>query len=229
VQGPDQPLVAEAGWPPEPPLRVVRETLLSRRPHAAAGRVALGGVSVLIATSLLYWSGPAGVVGGLPASGEGVFGRGEYWRLLTSLGAHSDPAHLLANAALFGLLSYLLYGYYGAVVFPGLATLLGATTTGIALLGYPPEARLVGASGMVYAMAAFWLVLYLLVERRLRPGRRLLRAVGFAAIVLLPTAIEPRVSYRAHAIGFALGGLAGALFFGARRKALRAGERVEWE
>jgi rhomboid protease GluP len=229
VEGPDQPLVAETGWPREPPIRVVRETLLSRRPHPAAARAALAGVSLLIATSVLYWSDPSGAAGGLPASRESVFGRGEYWRLLSSLGAHSDAAHLLANAALFGLLSYLLFGYYGAIVFPGLATLLGAATTGITLLGYPPEARLVGASGMVYAMAGFWLALYLLVERRLRPGKRLLRALGFAAILLLPTAIEPRVSYRAHAIGFALGGAAGALFFGARREALRAAERVEWE
>jgi len=229
VEGSDQPLVAEAGWPPEPPLRVVRETLLSRRPHPAAGRVALVGVSVLIATSVLYWSGAPELSAGLPASRQSVFGRGEYWRLLSSLGAHSDPAHLLANAALFGLLSYLLFGYYGAVAFPGLATLLGAATTGLALLGYPPDARLVGASGMVYAMAGFWLALYLLVERRLRPGRRVVRALGFAVIVLLPTAIEPRVSYSAHAIGFALGGVAGLVFFGARREALRARERVEWE
>jgi rhomboid protease GluP len=208
---------------------VVRETLLSRRPHPAAGRAALAGVALLVATSLLYWNGPPGVAHGLPASGESVFGRGEYWRLVSSLGAHSDPSHLLANAALFGLLSYLLFGYFGAAAYPALATLLGAATTGIALLGYPPDARLVGASGMVYAMAGFWLALYLLVDRRLRPGRRLLRALGFAAIVLLPTAIEPQVSYRAHAIGFALGGTTGVLFFAARRRVLRAAERVEWE
>lgn len=229
MDGPDQPLVAEAGWPPEPPLRVVRETLLSRRPHPAAARVALGGIAALIGTSVLYWGAPESVASALPASRETVFGGGEYWRLLSSLGAHSDPAHLLANAALFGLLSYLLFGYYGAGAFPGLATLLGAATTGITLLGYPPQARLVGASGMVYAMAGFWLALYLLVERRLRPGKRLLRAFGFGVIVLLPTAIEPRISYRAHAIGFALGAGAGIAFFAARRGSLRAAERVEWE
>jgi hypothetical protein len=109
---PDQPLVAEAGWPPEPPIRVVRETLLSQRPHPAAARAALVGVSLLIATSILYWSDLQGVSGELAASRQSVFERGEYWRLISSLGAHSDPAHLLANAALFGLLSYLLFGYY---------------------------------------------------------------------------------------------------------------------
>jgi len=57
----------------------------------------------------------------------------------------------------------------------------------------------------------------------------LLRAMGFAAIVLLPTAIEPRVSYRAHAIGFALGAAAGTLFFGLRHRRLRAAEQVHWE
>lgn len=229
MDGPDPALASDAGWPEEPPVRVVRETLLSRKPHPAAGRAAAAGVAALVATSALYWSAPAALAAGLPASRESVFGRGEYWRLISSLGAHADPVHLVANATLFALLAYLLFGYYGAVVFPGLATLLGAATTGITLLGYPPAATLVGASGMVYSMAGFWLVLYLLVERRLRPSRRLLRAFGFAALVLLPTAIEARVSYRAHAIGFALGSAAGVLYFGARRRALQAAETVAWE
>jgi len=211
------------------PVRVVRETLLSRRPDPASARVAGIGVAVLVATSALYWSDLGGLSQILPASRETVIGRGEYWRLISSLGAHSDAVHLLANSALFGILAYLLFGYYGGVAFPVLATLLGAATTALTLLGYPEHVRLVGASGMVYVMAGFWLALYLLVERRLRPSRRLLRAVGFATIVLLPTAIEPRISYRAHAIGFVLGSAAGVAFFAVRRDALRAAERSSWE
>lgn len=229
MDGHEETVGSRIGWDTSPPVRVVRETLLSQRPDPASGRVAGMGVAILVATSALYWSDVAGLGQAFPASRESVMGRGEYWRLISSLGAHSDAVHLLANSALFGLLAYLLFGYYGGVAFPLLATLLGAATTGLTLLGYPAHVRLVGASGMVYVMAGFWLVLYLLVERRLRPSRRLLRAVGFATLVLLPTAIEPRISYRGHAIGFALGAVSGVLFFAVRRDALRAAEQVDWE
>ena len=211
------------------PVQVIRETLLSRSPAASSRAVAAAGVAVLLLVSGVYWTDAAGLAEALPASREAVLQRGEYWRLLTSLGAHADARHLLANSALFGVLAYLLHGYFGSAVFPGLATALGVLTTALTVSGYPAQVRLVGASGMVYAMAAFWLTLYMLVERRLRPGRRLLRATGFGLIVLFPTAFEPQVSYRAHAIGFALGATAGAAFFAQRRSALRAAERVAWE
>jgi len=218
-----------APFDPDPPVAVVRETLLSRSPHPSSRAFAAAGVATLGVVSAIYWGDVGGLRDALPASGGDVLLRGEYWRLFTCLGVHADGRHLLANAALFGILAYLLRGYFGVVAFPLLPVLMGGVTTALTLPVYRPDTQLVGASGMVYAMAGFWLVLYLLVERRVGPGKRLVRATGFALIVLAPTVLEPQVSYRAHAIGFAVGTLAGAAFFAVRRDRIREAERIEWE
>jgi rhomboid protease GluP len=213
----------------EPLIPVVKETYLSRRPAPDSAKVAAASLAVLVAISAVYWLDPLGLAARLPASREAVLERGEYWRLLTAIGAHADLRHLLANGFVFGVLSYLLYGYYGLRVHPLLTLALGAATTAFATATYPPRTQLLGASGLVYAMAGFWLVLYLLLERRLSFAKRLVRSTGFALVVLAPTAFEPLVSYRAHAIGFGLGVLSGAGYFLERKQVFREAERIEWE
>jgi rhomboid protease GluP len=208
---------------------VVTETLLSRKPHRGSLGVAAAGVLLLLAGSLVYWTDAAGLARYLPASRDAIFDRSEYWRLLTSILAHADLEHFAANALVFGLLSFLLYGYYGALVFPVLSIAAGALTGALSLATYAPATRLVGASGVVYWMGGFWLTLYLLVERRLDLGKRTFRAMGFSILVFLPTVFEPEVSYRTHAIGFGLGVAFGLAYFTARKPALRAAERMESE
>ncbi len=78
-------------------------------------------------------------------------------------------------------------------------------------------------------MAGFWLTLYLLVERRIPLKKRFVRAVGFGLIVLVPTAVEPAVSYRTHLIGLVLGLGFALAYFTKRKDALRAAERIEYE
>jgi membrane associated rhomboid family serine protease len=78
-------------------------------------------------------------------------------------------------------------------------------------------------------MAGFWLALYLMVERRSRLGRRLVRAVGFGAIVLVPTAFDPTVSYRTHFIGLVVGIALALAYFAKHKQRLRAAERVAYE
>jgi rhomboid protease GluP len=208
---------------------VVTETLLSRKPARGSLVVAAASVALLLLGSLAYWTNAAGLSPYLPASREAVFGRSEYWRLLTSILAHADFQHFAANALVFGLLAFLLYGYYGALVFPVLSLANGALTTALSLTTYEPDTHLVGASGVVYWMFGFWLSLYLLVERRVGRGKRILRALGFSLIVLIPTVLKPEVSYRAHAIGFGLGVAFGLIYFAARKPMLRAAERMEME
>jgi membrane associated rhomboid family serine protease len=58
-------------------------------------------------------------------------------------------------------------------------------------------------------MAALWLFLFLKHADYLSWTHRVMRTIAFALVVLVPTQFEPQVSYRTHAIGFALG-----LFFG---------------
>ncbi len=211
-----------SGW-------VVTETLLSRKPARGSLGVAAVSVLVLFAGSLVYWTNAAGLAPYLPASREAIFDRSEYWRLFTSILAHADLEHFAANALVFGLLALLLYGYYGALVFPVLSLATGALTIALSLSTYAPRTLLVGASGVVYWMGAFWLALYLLVERRFGLGKRTVRAAGFSILVFLPTVFEPEVSYRTHAIGFGLGVAFGLGYFAARKGALRAAEKMEME
>ena len=191
--------------------------------------MALASVAVLFLLSVIYWTDAFGLASELAATPEMVFERMEYWRLLTSMGAHADIEHLLGNALVFGILAYLLYGYFGASVYPCLTLGCGVLVTGLSLATYPRFTVLVGASGMVYLMAGFWLTLYLLVERRFGFGKRLLRAVGFGVIVLMPTVVEPAVSYRTHALGLGVGAMLGLVYFHVSKERLRRAERIEIE
>jgi rhomboid protease GluP len=215
-------------WPTEGEP-VIKETLLSRKPAALSFWVALASVAVLFLMSLVYWFDFMGLSELMPASREAVFVHQEYWRLLTSIGAHADFEHFLSNGIVFGVLALLLYGYYGPVAYPVGAILLGGLVTGVSLKTYEAHTLLLGASGVVYLMAAFWLTLYLLVERRFSMGKRVIRAVGFALIVLVPTAVEPAVSYRTHALGFGMGVAFALGYFAVKRDSLRRAERVEFE
>jgi rhomboid protease GluP len=222
------PMTGLEGWDAD--LRpVVKETHLSRKPARASFVVAVASMAILLAASLIYWSDAFGLGALLPASREAVFGRGEHWRLLTSIFVHADFQHFLSNAIVFGILAFLVYGYYGPLIYPTLSLAVGALVTALSLRTYPPETSLIGASGVVYLMAAFWLTLYLLVERRTRLRMRLVRAIGFGLIVLVPTAVEPLVSYRTHAIGFAAGTALGLIYFWKQKESLRAEERIELE
>ena len=211
------------------PVAVIKQTHLSTKPARGSGIVALVSLGFLLLVSSLYWSDALGLGDQLPASGETVFQQQEYWRLWTSIGAHGDLSHFLSNSIAFALLAFLLFGYYGSIAYPVGALGLGAVVTAVALHTYPPSVSLVGASGVVYLMAAFWLTLYLLVERRFSVPKRLVRAVGFGLILLAPTAVEPTVSYRSHGLGFLVGALFAIAFFAKQKRKLRSAETVRWE
>ena len=205
---------------------VITETYLSRKPASHSAAVALASVASLCIVSWIYWTGALGLGSKLAATPETVFDLGEYWRLYTAIGTHADPQHLLSNALVFGVLSYLLFGYFGALVHPVLTIGCGGLVMAASLATYPPLTILVGASGVTYLMAAFWLTLYLFIERRFTPAKRLLRAAGFGVIVLMPSVIEPEVSYRTHAIGFVVGVALGLVYFHLSKARLRSAERV---
>jgi rhomboid protease GluP len=177
----------------------------------------------------IYWTDSFGLASELPATPETVFELGQYWRLFTAMGVHSDFRHLMSNALVFAVLSYLLYGYFGAMVHPVLTISGGGLVMALSLATYPPLTILVGASGVTHLMAGFWLTLYLFVERRFTLPKRLLRALGFGVIVLVPTVVEPAVSYRTHALGFGVGVALGVVYFYFNKEGLRRAERVEIE
>jgi rhomboid protease GluP len=179
--------------------------------------------------SLLAWRNGASLLPILAASSEAVLERREYWRLLTAIAVHADVLHALSNAIYLGAFAYLLFGYFGVWVFPVLSLAMAVLTNYFSLLTYSPNVALVGASGLVYWMAGFWLSMYLLVERSVGPGKRVLRAVCLALLVLFPTTVQANVSYRTHAIGVALGAVSALAYFQRNRRSIRMAEVVEEE
>ena len=207
----------------------VRETLLSRKPHEWSLEITALFLSLIMAISLLAWRNGAALLPTLAATSEGVLKQREYWRLLTAIAVHGDVMHVLSNAILLTYFAYLLFGYFGFWVFPVMSLAMAGLTNYISLLTYPSEVSLIGASGLVYWMAGFWLSMYLLVERSVRPGKRVLRVVCLALLVLLPTTFRANVSYRTHAIGLGLGVVSALVYLQRNRESIRAAEVVELE
>ena len=183
----------------------------------------------ILGISLLAWQNGAALLPTLAATSEGALEKHEYWRLLTAVAVHADMAHFFSNAIFLALFPYLLFGYFGFWVFPVLGLVLAGLTNYLSLLTYPTEVSLVGASGLVYWMAGFWLSMYLLVDRSLGLGKRVMRAVVIALLVLFPTTLQENVSYRTHAIGFGLGVVSAFVYFRRNREPIRAAEVVEME
>ena len=207
--------------------RVIR-TLLSERPRENSLLLALAVTAGLSLMSALCWRDGSDWSLWLAATTTGVFQHGEYWQPFTGQLVHANLSHLLSNALLFTFFGYLLYGYFGFRVFPLASFLLGGLVNYLSLLTYRPAAvRLVGASGMVYLMVGFWLTMYMLIERRLSVGRRIVHAIGVGLIVLMPTAFDQQVSYRTHAIGVAVGISFALLYFALNQQRIRAAEVSE--
>jgi len=205
----------------------VKSTLLSRKPKPTAGGVALLSILVLYVFCQLYWQRRFNLTYQLPAIPERVFEHGEYWRLFTAIGAHSGWGHFFSNVPLFGVLAFLLYGYFGWLVYPVITLLLGAGVNYLSLLTYPEKTQLIGASGVVYLMAGAWLTLSFLIDRRFSIPKRVLRTLGFAGLFFIPTTFKPEVSYRTHAIGFGVGIVFAVAYFLFNRKKIRQLEVIE--
>ncbi len=206
----------------------IKSTLLSQKPREESWLIALLSVMVLLLVSLLCWRNPS-LLNLLAASRHQVVGEQEYWRLLTTTAIHADLTHFLSNALLFALFTFLLYGYFGFWMFPVTVVALGSLTNYLSLLTYPENTQLIGASGLVYLMAGFWLTAYVLVERTHPIKRRVLVAMGIALIVLVPSSLSARVSYRTHAIGCGLGVIVALGYFQARKEQIRSLETFQIE
>lgn len=210
-------------------MEIVRGTWLSRPPHPGAGWVV--GISTLVLSfgASLYWREPL-AHGFMPASFDLVFHQHQTWRLWTTLFAHGDLGHLLANSFLFMGLGYFLTGYFSWHLFPVLALVTGGLTNALVLWTYPEQTLLIGASGVVSWMGGAWLMLYFLIARHKSWGQRAIRACGVAVLLFMPMeAFDPQISYRTHVVGFCLGVLCGGIYFLGRRVEFQKAEVVEVE
>lgn len=197
----------------------LNKTLLSKRPSFESFMVAFVGLAILLLFFTLNSRS-------LSASGDLVFGEKEYWRAFTTTLLHADLNHLAHNAFFFTGLAALLTNYFGFWVFPVMSFLVGGIINLATLYFYPPSVHLVGVSGVVYFMASFWLVLYLLVERRQTIFVRLLHAFAVSLIFLFPEAFQPEVSYLAHGLGFLFGIPSGLIYYYVNEKKIRS--KDEW-
>ena len=176
---------------------------LQKPPDPAYIPQVLGLYLCFLFVSILYWKFSWGER--LAVSADGVFVHKEYWRLLTALFVHADFAHFISNGPLFLIFGWYLRAYCGPFAFPVLPLALGILTNLFCICFYEPQTRLVGASGMLYAMVALWTVFYVAWDNRYSVGMRIFRASGFALVLLFPSTFQPEVSYLAHSIGFGLG------------------------
>ncbi len=203
---------------------LILKTYLSRRPFDGAIWAALYSVALFMLFFLIYQDDWLGLSQWVVATPRLVFEKHQYWRAFTSILVHASLGHFLSNSVFFCGLAFLLYGYFGSWVFPGMSLGAGVLVQLAGLATYDPDVRLVGASGVVYFMAAFWLALYVGIERRLSLPRRLVNAVAFSLVLLIPEKAELHVSYRVHALGYAAGWVLGLGYFWRHRWRLRAAE-----
>ncbi|MCB0387066.1 MAG: rhomboid family intramembrane serine protease, partial [Bdellovibrionales bacterium] len=201
----------------EAPNRVLRQTLLTRRPRFFDAQLVFLWLTLMVVSSWAAWSDPTLIEWG-SAIGPNIVNGGELWRLVTAQFLHSDLGHLLSNGYMILILGFFVHSYFGWLVFPVAALIGGALVNLFTIMAYPPEARLLGASGVVYWLAGFWLVLFLLIERQRSWPQRLLRVAGVGLLILFPSEFQPKVSYLAHAWGFFLGVVFGSIYFVSRFK-----------
>lgn len=209
--------------------RILKTYISKKPPHPSLlAPLLIWGFWILM--SLAFWENWGGFGELLPVSGASLFERAEYWRALSAVFIHGDLEHLLANTLFFVIFGYLLYAYFGALLFPVL-TLAGAVLTNvITVYYYPPHVNLVGASGWVYLLAGTWLTLFVLIDRRLTVTGRTLRFLAVSLVLLVPETFKEQVSYLAHGVGFGIGILIGALYFYLNRDRIRSHEVLKfWE
>ncbi|MEN0059464.1 MAG: rhomboid family intramembrane serine protease [Bdellovibrio sp.] len=198
---------------------VIRKTWLSRKPRSIASLVAAWMILLLVLSSVFYWQNALQAQSWMPASGESIFERKEFFRLWTALFAHGDLGHLLSNSLSVFVLGYFMAGYFSLWFFPGAAIALGGLINLLTLFSYEPQIKLIGISGVVYWMGGAWLTLYLLLDQQRSLAQRFLRSLGVALAVFMPTsAFDPTISYLCHGYGFLVGVLSGALFYFLFRK-----------
>ena len=193
---------------------------LQRIPSLQSLNPALALFLLFLLMSLIYWHDDFGQ--NFWVSYQSVFVDKQYWRIASSLFIHADAMHLLDNSLLFIIFGWLLNYFYGFWVFPMVSLLAGVLTTFLSLHFHEPQIRLLGASGMIYAMVAIWIVLYVCYDMNYSIHLRLLRAVGFSLAMLFPTSFHVEIDYIAHAIGFGVGLVFGFLLIPFTRKRVRA-------
>ncbi len=174
---------------------------LNKWPAAKAAAPAIFLWCLFWVFGILYWQKTADFA----VSATRVFDQGLWWTSLTALFTHSGVGHLISNTPMFLVFGMLLSNYFGWKLFPAFCILLGIITNLITITLQDESIRIVGASGMVYAMVGMWLVYYFKFDTHYSWPIRLSRVLAFSLVVMYPSTYHPHVSYLSHAVGFVVG------------------------
>ena len=177
-----------------------------------------------VLVSIIDWNRKIPLQSLFSASQIEVFQNHQYYRLFTAVFAHASWDHVLGNSIFFIPFAAFLANYFGLFIFPFFTFLVGALINLMVIFLYPPEASVVGVSGVVYFMVAFWLVLYIGIERGLKMRQKVIRSFGLALVEFMPEKFDANISYLSHAIGFGMGIFFGLLYFFWCREKFRSKE-----
>lgn len=191
--------------------KLVKNYLSQKNSEGFAVQWVLFTLIICYGMSFLYWAHPIGEY--LAASPGKVFELSEYWRLFTSSLIHADLSHFLSNSFMLIIMGYFVNYHYGALIFPNISFLFGILINLIVIWNYPAETSLVGASGVVYWLWGFWLVLYIGIQRHVPLYRRMMKVSIVGLFILVPSEFKAQTSYFAHGVGLVLGMIFGLVYF----------------
>lgn len=207
--------------------KFVRNYLSKQKYHS--GKIAAFFILTLcLVASLFYWDTSNSISQLLSANKELTFKSGEYWRLFTTSFIHGDIEHLMSNSLMLFILTYFVTAFYGSFISLGVGFLMGIVINSIVILQYGENTTLVGASGVIYYLWGFWLVLYVCITKHISFISRLVRVFGIFLILLVPTTYSPTTSYLAHYVGFGLGAVIGIMYYSLKRKHIASFEFWEY-
>lgn len=199
---------------------VLKKTLLSQKLKSKSLIVTLIIVvliSVITATAMNpFWT----IYTKFVASPELVFNQKEYYRLWTTLFVHGGLEHISSNMLLFIPFAVYLINYYGLLFFPLEGIFVGGIINYIVLKTMPIEINLIGISGVVHWMGAAWITLFFLIDKRITPLSRFIKAFGVALILLVPNTFSENISYLSHLVGFVLGIFSGIFYYYRNQKSI---------
>jgi rhomboid protease GluP len=193
------------------------KTLLSKKPSPQSILVGLVSYLILILAFIIDDQN-------MTANGFQVYEQGEYWKAFTTSLMHGDLVHLGHNTLFFLAFSVLLNYYFGFWIFPILGFVVGGVINLIALKIYEPQVTLVGISGVIYFMAAFWMTMFVALERHMNMYKRIMITTGVSLILFFPEAFVKNVSYLAHGLGFGMGIVLAGAYFWLKRTELQSHE-----
>ena len=201
---------------------------LSKQKYQTGKLAAFLILALCLIASLFYWDTTNSVSALLSANKSLAFNSGEYWRLFTTSFIHGDIEHLMSNSLMLFILTYFVTAFYGSFISLGVGFLMGIVINSIVILQYGDNTSLVGASGVIYYLWGFWLVLYVCITKHMSVMSRLIRVFGIFLILLVPTTYSPSTSYLAHYVGFILGTVVGAIYYLLKRKHIASFEFWEY-